>query len=551
MQIFEHKPQTDYNALVMTTIDHRILIPASPHVVWEYISNISRNPKWQVDCESISFLTEKHDGPGTRWRCATAKGHEHVIEITAWYNGLGYEYVYVDGPGYEENRGRLRLQEIPEGTIVQWTFTYTLGGLFGGMRDSLGKRREIDATMADSLRKLYTQLKTQSALSTTPQGESKALIREAPDVEARAHYTPRHPSVMQEQFDPEKTVPTASLSKAGAIVDEPPVADDDGQQLSGIVIPEPLVDEGDTRPNPIVRREQEPSEADQPAEAEVSVGNIPLGEEPDFLSDLDRMEEAEAEPAVQAEIKVEAEVEPEAEAEQSAPASEPEPEPEPEPARDVPPPEIARFMPPVEETRRVEPNAEATLRADVRASAEITPIVSDTAPPVEAVEAPAEPPSTPLPPKEDALAQPVEAETPAEPEAPEPVAPPVEETPAASEPNVPQLEPVDPDATRLIDFPEPEAPAEPEAEAPPEPAREPKPWEEATISTSRLLAEPAKMDTATMSIWEIFGVERPSETQELKAIVAPPKAAPQAGLPTVRMGLRMALRRKLVNVRHP
>ncbi len=210
----------------MTTIDHRILIAANPPVVWEYISNLSRNSKWQVDCKSVTFLTGKHDGPGTRWRQTTESGREYVLEITAWYNGLGYEYVFIDGPGYEENIGRIRLQEIPEGTIVQWTFTYSLPGLFGGMRDSMGTRRQIDKMIADSLRKLYLQIKAHGSSGPI---EPKSLMRDAPNAEERAQYQPRHPSLPKE--DEKAEVPPIMATAGRPIIDEPPLTDDDAQSL--------------------------------------------------------------------------------------------------------------------------------------------------------------------------------------------------------------------------------------------------------------------------------------------------------------------------------
>src|SRR5215213_728479 len=185
----------------MTTIDHRILIPAAPDVVWNYVSDITHNPDWQVDCTDVIFLTSRREGPGLRWRYAAPGGHEMVIAITAWYNGLGYEYYFVDGTPFRENKGRIRLQEIPEGTIVQWTFTYELGGLLGGMRNSLGMRRQIDQTISDSLKTLWQKIKQSTGASRVL--EPKSLMRDAPDVEARSAYQPRHPSVVDVEETPE------------------------------------------------------------------------------------------------------------------------------------------------------------------------------------------------------------------------------------------------------------------------------------------------------------------------------------------------------------
>lgn len=169
----------------MTTLDQRILIPANPTVVWGYISEITNNAYWQADCKSISFLTTFHKGQGTRFRYATDDDHDYVVEIITWYEGLGYEYTIIDGTPFKSNRGRIRLQEIAEGTIVQWSFSYELGGLLAGMRNSMGVKRGVDNLLIDSLRTLWKRV---GQTEHTP----KMLMRDAPDVEARAQYRPRH-----------------------------------------------------------------------------------------------------------------------------------------------------------------------------------------------------------------------------------------------------------------------------------------------------------------------------------------------------------------------
>src|SRR5687768_12356722 len=117
----------------MNTIDAAIHIPAPPRVVWDYISDITNNTRWQIDCRSVTFLTSKKEGPGTRWRTTSDKGNDQVVEITAWYEGLGYQYTFIDGAPFRESIARIRLQEIPEGTVVQWTLTYEAGGVLGGL----------------------------------------------------------------------------------------------------------------------------------------------------------------------------------------------------------------------------------------------------------------------------------------------------------------------------------------------------------------------------------------------------------------------------------
>jgi hypothetical protein len=258
----------------MTTIDQRLLIPIAQTVVWDYISDISKNPSWQADCQNISYLTSKREGPGTRWRYATKKGRENVVEITAWYNGLGYEYVFIDGLPYRNNRGRIRLQEIAEGTIVQWTFTYEVGGMLSGLRNN---SRQLENTMAASLKTLYRQVKQYATDSTF---EAKSLMRDAPDVAGRAQYKPRHPTVAAKpsaetdvEFHPVGTP---------EVFDEPPVLGDDGQAIQTYPMDEPPVSVDDTRPRPAIVQ----------LDASVPVSAIPadMNAEPEFLADMREFE---------------------------------------------------------------------------------------------------------------------------------------------------------------------------------------------------------------------------------------------------------------------
>jgi hypothetical protein len=207
----------------MTTIDHRILIPVPQPVVWDYIRKLTNNPRWQIDSRNLSVLTSKAEGVGTRWRETHASGRDFVAEITAWYDGLGYQYLYVERPPFKRAVGTLRLQEIAEGTIVQWTLEYELSGVLSGMRNALGTSRQIDAAIQGSLKKLYLQLKTDRARTLEPGIETKALIRDAPDAESRAQYKARHPSSVQMS----ETPPNPPVSSGGPVIFEPALNQED------------------------------------------------------------------------------------------------------------------------------------------------------------------------------------------------------------------------------------------------------------------------------------------------------------------------------------
>ncbi|MEO1645976.1 MAG: SRPBCC family protein, partial [Chloroflexota bacterium] len=165
-----------------TVIDHAIAIPTRPHYVWDVIRDIPQNPTWQPNSQRVQFLTSVKQGRGTRWRNTTPDNREQVFEITAWYEGLGYEYRIVDGSPYPKNRGRIRLQEAPEGTVVQWTFSYEVDGFFGSIRNSIGMRGNADKQVVEGLRQLYGYIKDARNDEAYDPEASKAFLREAPNV---------------------------------------------------------------------------------------------------------------------------------------------------------------------------------------------------------------------------------------------------------------------------------------------------------------------------------------------------------------------------------
>ncbi|MCC6612711.1 MAG: SRPBCC family protein [Anaerolineae bacterium] len=248
----------------MTTIDHRILIPVPQNVVWDYLGNLTNNARWQVDCNNLSFLTSRHEGVGTRWRASSEKGKEYVVEIRAWYEGLGYEYAFIDRPPFRTAIGRIRLQEIPEGTVVQWTIEYEIGGMFA-MRTA----RQLDNDVAQSLKKLYLTLKTDRARIIDPNPVAKSLMRDAPDAEARAQYKARHPSQVEERAEEREEEAAAPIERVEITgIEEPPLTADDTRPTRAVTA---ISDE-------MLASSPEPAaEASEPAEAL---------SEPAFLADV-------------------------------------------------------------------------------------------------------------------------------------------------------------------------------------------------------------------------------------------------------------------------
>ncbi len=194
-------------------------------MVWGHVSNIAQNPTWQVDCRSVSFLSTQRIGAGVRWRYTNDQGRECVVETTAWYEGLGYEYTFVDGAPFRSSRGRIRLQEIPEGTVVQWTLHYETTGVLGGVRNTITLKRHFENAMIESLKTLWRYIHQSTAGHIIH--EPKSLMRAAPDYEARAKYQPRHPSVVKLE------------QNTGAAIPEPPISDEDTRPRAPVIQEEP------------------------------------------------------------------------------------------------------------------------------------------------------------------------------------------------------------------------------------------------------------------------------------------------------------------------
>ncbi len=214
----------------MHTIDQRILIPSSRDFVWDYVSEITNNSQWQTSCQDVRFLTQSQKGQGIRWRYSVGSRRDFVIEVTAWYDGAGYEYTIVDGVTYKQNRGRIRLQEIAEGTIVQWTFSYEPKGLLGNMRNSLMTRRSVEQSIIESLWALWRIITDKQRQNGDQNFTAKSLMRDAPDVEERSKYRPRH-SISSYTDEP--------------LIEEPPVAEGDTRPRPDEVVPSTINDEPD------------------------------------------------------------------------------------------------------------------------------------------------------------------------------------------------------------------------------------------------------------------------------------------------------------------
>ena len=263
----------------MNVIDLEILIPASPEFIWRFMGDLSAIPQWYEEVESVSFLSTQREGRGTRWRHSTVKGNDVIVEVSAWYDTLGYEYRIVDGTKFVDNQGRIRLQEVTDGTLVRWTFQYEPGGMLGGLRNAMRLKRSTTNQIQDSLRNLHHLIMQESGGISTH--EAKASMQSAPDVSERLSYQPRHPSSFQDIGDDDIVEDDTTLSERFPL----------SYDLESEPEPLPQLAETDTKPNPVVlgagdelMPDQEPDpELDdtKPVEVETLLAELDLPEIPD------------------------------------------------------------------------------------------------------------------------------------------------------------------------------------------------------------------------------------------------------------------------------
>lgn len=199
-----------------TLIDQRILAPAPTHVVWSVLADSMQLPGWRIDCAEVRFLTSRQFGVGAQRECVPPRGKPYVEEITAWYEGLGYEYVQVNNRNFNEWLGRIRLQAVPDGTIVQWTISYEPAGLVGRVSNGISGKARAEEDCANSLRQLrrliismgYEEVEGDNRRRQTLQPVS-SVVRSStqpivvPPEQSAADTKPRKPEGLSETVDDE------------------------------------------------------------------------------------------------------------------------------------------------------------------------------------------------------------------------------------------------------------------------------------------------------------------------------------------------------------
>jgi len=258
------------------SIDQRQTIAAPAEAVWGFLARPELISKWHKGYKQVSILSTKIGVVGTRRRVVDEAGRATIEEISQWLENLGYEYVMVEGR-YRDYRGRLRLQPIPEGTIVNWTFEYHLRGIL----PRLGYRRRLEGLMSESLKALRKQVEL-SGVRIDPDKQERFAMRPAPNWEERAalaHKTSRQPI--------ESVAPSAPRAAHVALpdVERAIVLDEDDASLLSAEATMPM-SYTTTAPTPIALPRMAPPPP--PTEATILRGGTPLPAPPDpsFVASL-------------------------------------------------------------------------------------------------------------------------------------------------------------------------------------------------------------------------------------------------------------------------
>lgn len=150
----------------MTEFEHRILIPLPTVQIWAILLDWTRIPQWQPEVSSVEIIRSHTRNQFPSLRLTTVHKKIWVMEVTAWYDSLGYEY-RMSRDDLRECFGRWRLRGIPEGTVLASSISYTAKALSV-------RRKRLENSNVERLR-LFREL-AQSLTSPTEQAITPSNI---------------------------------------------------------------------------------------------------------------------------------------------------------------------------------------------------------------------------------------------------------------------------------------------------------------------------------------------------------------------------------------
>ena len=125
--------ETPGTMLGMANVEVSVVIKAPLEAVWAAAADLQSHIEWMADAESITFLTARHRGAGTRMEVATRVGPfrtTDIMEVTEWEDR---RRIGVRHTGLVTGAGAFEIEELdPATTRFTWrerlAFPWYLGG---------------------------------------------------------------------------------------------------------------------------------------------------------------------------------------------------------------------------------------------------------------------------------------------------------------------------------------------------------------------------------------------------------------------------------------
>jgi len=131
-----------------------IVIDAPASFVWQDVQNISSHVDWMQDAAQIRFITDQHQGVGTRFECDTVVGPiklTDVMEITQWADG---RTMGVHHQGIVGGTGVFTLRPSGSTTVFSWVEELEFPWYLGGPLGAIVARPVLKAIWKGNLRRL-------------------------------------------------------------------------------------------------------------------------------------------------------------------------------------------------------------------------------------------------------------------------------------------------------------------------------------------------------------------------------------------------------------
>jgi uncharacterized protein YndB with AHSA1/START domain len=117
----------------VSTIEVSVVIQASLEQVWAAAADLPSHAEWMADAESITFLTARRRGAGTRMEVATRVGPFRTTDIMEVSDWVDRQRIGVRHSGLVTGEGAFELETIDSATTkFTWrerlAFPWYLGG---------------------------------------------------------------------------------------------------------------------------------------------------------------------------------------------------------------------------------------------------------------------------------------------------------------------------------------------------------------------------------------------------------------------------------------